>query len=339
MAKMRAVQVSRAGGPLEVVERDVPEPARGEVRIRVQACGICHSDVLTKDGGFPGQQYPRVPGHEVVGVVDALGADVARLAEGQRVGVGWNGGWCGWCDPCRRGDFFACRTSTRVTGITGDGGYADFMVAPQEAVARVPDELAATDAAPLLCAGLTTFNALRNSGARGGDLVAVLGLGGLGHLGVQYAARMGFRTVAIARGRDKEPLARRLGAVRYVDSTGEDPAAALAALGGARVVLATVTSGEAMSATIGGLAPRGRLMVLGAPPSLEAGAFALIAGQRAIQGWYSGVSIEAEDTLAFSVLAGVRSMNEVYPLERAAEAFERMLSGKARFRVVLETGA
>ena len=338
MAKMRAVQVSRAGGPLEVVERDVPEPGRGEVRIRVQACGICHSDAITKDGGFPGLAYPRVPGHEVVGVVDALGADVARLAVGERVGVGWNGGWCGRCDPCRRGDFFACQTSTRVTGITGDGGYAEYMTAPQEAVARIPDELAAADAAPLLCAGLTTFNALRNSGARGGDVVAVLGLGGLGHLGVQYAAKMGFRTVAIARGRDKEPLARQLGAARYVDSTSEDPAAALSALGGARVVLATVTNGEAMSATIGGLAPRGKLMVLGAPPSLEASAFALIAGQRAIQGWYSGVSVEAEDTLAFSVLAGVRSMNEVYPLERAPEAYERMMSGKARFRVVLVTG-
>ena len=338
MAKMRAVQVSRAGGPLEVVERDVPDPGRGEVRIRVQACGICHSDAITKDGGFPGLAYPRVPGHEVVGVIDALGADVARLAVGERVGVGWNGGWCGRCDPCRRGDFFACRTSTRVTGITGDGGYAEYMTAPQEAVARIPDELAAADAAPLLCAGLTTFNALRNSGARGGDVVAVLGLGGLGHLGVQYAAKMGFRTVAIARGRDKEPLARQLGAARYVDSTSEDPAAALSALGGARVVLATVTNGEAMSATIGGLAPRGKLMVLGAPPSLEASAFALIAGQRAIQGWYSGVSVEAEDTLAFSVLAGVRSMNEVYPLERAPEAYERMMSGKARFRVVLVTG-
>ena len=338
MAKMRAVQVSRAGGPLEVVERDVPDPGRGEVRIRVQACGICHSDAITKDGGFPGLAYPRVPGHEVVGVVDALGADVARLAVGERVGVGWNGGWCGRCDPCRRGDFFACRTSTRVTGITGDGGYAEYMTAPQEAVAHIPDELAAADAAPLLCAGLTTFNALRNSGARGGDVVAVLGLGGLGHLGVQYAAKMGFRTVAIARGRDKEPLARQLGAARYVDSTSEDPAAALSALGGARVVLATVTNGEAMSATIGGLAPRGKLMVLGAPPSLEASAFALIAGQRAIQGWYSGVSVEAEDTLAFSVLAGVRSMNEVYPLERAPEAYERMMSGKARFRVVLVTG-
>ena len=338
MAKMRAVQVSRAGGPLEVVERDVPDPGRGEVRIRVQACGICHSDAITKDGGFPGLAYPRVPGHEVVGVIDALGADVARLAVGERVGVGWNGGWCGRCDPCRRGDFFACRTSTRVTGITGDGGYAEYMTAPQEAVARIPDELAAADAAPLLCAGLTTFNALRNSGARGGDVVAVLGLGGLGHLGVQYAAKMGFRTVAIARGRDKEPLARQLGAARYVDSTSEDPAAALSALGGARVVLATVTNGEAMSATIGGLAPRGKLMVLGAPPSLEASAFALIAGQRAIQGWYSGVSVEAEDTLAFSVLAGVRSMNEVYPLERAPEAYERMIGGKARFRVVLVTG-
>jgi D-arabinose 1-dehydrogenase-like Zn-dependent alcohol dehydrogenase len=335
MAKMRAAQFAKAGGSLEVVERDVPDPQRGQVRIRVQACGVCHSDVLAQVGGFPGLVYPRVPGHEVIGVVDAVGADVARLKEGQRVGVGWNGGWCGVCDPCRRGSFFACRRSTLVTGLTSDGGYAEYMVAPHESVAVVPDDLQPMDAAPLLCAGLTTFNALRNAGARGGDLVAVLGLGGLGHLGVQFAARMGFRTVAIARGKDKEPLAKQLGAWRYIDSTSEDPAAVLTALGGASLVLATVTNGEAMSATIGGLGPRGTLMVLGAPDSLEAGAFQLIAGMRSIQGWYSGTSIDAEDTLAFSALAGVRSMNEPYPLDRAHEAFERMLSGKARFRVVL----
>jgi D-arabinose 1-dehydrogenase-like Zn-dependent alcohol dehydrogenase len=339
MAKMRAVQVAKAGGPLELVERDVPDPGRGTVRIKVQACGVCHSDDITKSGHFPGIVYPRVPGHEVIGLIDAVGADVKLLKQGQRVGVGWNGGYCGSCHPCRRGDFFGCATSTLVTGITSDGGYADYVVVPAEAVALVPDELSAIDAAPLMCAGVTTFNALRNSGARAGDLVAVLGLGGLGHLGVQFAVKMGFRTVAIARGKDKEPLAKQLGAWKYVDSRAEDPAAALQALGGARVVLATVTNGEAMSATLGGLGLNGTLMVLGAPPSLEAGAFLLIAGKRSIQGWYSGTSIDSEDTLAFSVMSGVRSMNEVYPLERAAEAFDRMMGGEARFRVVLTTGA
>ena len=338
MAKMRAVQVAKANGPLELVERDVPDPGRGTVRVKVQACGICHSDVITKDGLFPGIQYPRVPGHEVVGVIDAVGADVALWKPGQRVGVGWNGGYCGACDPCRRGQMFGCATATKVTGITHDGGYADYMIAPAESVALVPDDLSAIDAAPLMCAGVTTFNALRNSGARAGDVVAVLGLGGLGHLGVQFAVKMGFRTVAIARGKDKEPLAKQLGAWKYVDSRAEDPAAALAALGGARVVLATVTNGEAMSATIGGLGLNGTLMVLGAPPSLETGAFVLIAGRRSIAGWYSGMSIDSQDALAFSVLTGVRSMNEVYPLERVGEAYERMLSGDARFRVVLTTG-
>lgn len=339
MATMRAVQVSKAGGPLELVERPVPEPGPGEVRIRVRACGVCHSDVLTKEGHFPGLHYPRVPGHEVLGVVDALGPGVTGLAVGQPAGVGWNGGYCGTCTSCRRGDFFACETSTLVTGVTSDGGYADYMVAPRNAVARVPDELAAADAAPLLCAGVTTFNALRNSGARPGDLVAVHGLGGLGHLGVQFAARMGFRTVAIARGADKEPLARELGAWRYVDSRAEDPAAVLRALGGARIVLATVTSGEAMAVVANGLGTNGTLLVLGAPESLQVSPLFLISGRRSIKGWYSGLAIDSEDTLAFSVLTGVRSMNEVYPLERAAEAYERMLSGKARFRVVLTTGA
>jgi alcohol dehydrogenase/propanol-preferring alcohol dehydrogenase len=338
MAKMRAVQVTKAKGPLELVERDVPEPGRGEVRIKIQACGVCHSDSVTKDGVMPGIQYPRVPGHEVIGVIDAVGADVTRWRQGQRVGVGWNGGYCGVCDACRRGDFFACQTSTLITGVTSDGGYADYMIAPSSAIVLVPDELSAVEAAPLLCAGVTTFNALRNSGARGGDLVAVLGLGGLGHLGVQFAARMGFRTVAIARGKDKEALAKELGAWRYIDSKAADPGAALAALGGARVVLATVTNGEAMSATLSGLAPHGTLMVLGVPESLETGAYLLIAGKRSIQGWYSGTSIDSQDTLSFSVLTGVRSMNEIYPLERAAEAYARMLSGDARFRVVLTTG-
>jgi D-arabinose 1-dehydrogenase-like Zn-dependent alcohol dehydrogenase len=338
MPQMRVVQVERANGPLVIVRRDVPEPGAGEVRIKVEACGICHSDTLTKGGGFPGLVFPRVPGHEVVGSIDAVGPGVAKWKRGDRAGVGWHGGNCGYCDTCRRGDFFACETATRVTGITSDGGYGEFMIARAEAVARVPEGLSAVDAAPLMCAGLTTFNALRNSGARPGDLVAVLGLGGLGHLGVQFAAKMGFRTVAIARGTDKAPLAKELGAWRYIDSQAENPAAALQALGGARVVLATVTNGPAMTAVLGGLGVHGDLLVLGAPESLEASPFLLIFGSRAIKGWYSGTSIDSQDTLAFSVLTGVRSMNEVFPLERAAEAYERMMSGAARFRVVLTMG-
>jgi D-arabinose 1-dehydrogenase-like Zn-dependent alcohol dehydrogenase len=338
MAQMRVVQVDRPNGPLEVVRREIPEPGAGEVRIKVEACGICHSDTLTRTGAFPGLAFPRVPGHEIVGSIDAVGPGVSRWKRGDRAGVGWHGGQCGYCDTCRRGDFFACETATRVTGITSDGGYGEYMLARAEAVARVPEELSAVEAAPLMCAGVTTFNALRNSGARPGDLVAVLGLGGLGHLGVQFANRMGFRTVAIARGQDKAPLAKELGAWRYVDSQAEDPAAALQALGGARVVLATVTNGPAMTATLGGLGVHGDLLVLGAPESLEASPFLLILGERNIKGWYSGTSIDSQDTLAFSVLTGVRSMNEVYPLERVAEAYDRMMSGAARFRVVLTMG-
>jgi alcohol dehydrogenase/propanol-preferring alcohol dehydrogenase len=335
---MRAIQVTRAGGPLELVERAIPEPGPGFVRIKVQACGICHSDVMTKEGAFPGITYPRVPGHEVIGVIDAMGKDVPRWTVGQRVGVGWHAWHCGYCDACRRADFFACQTGTQITGVSIDGGYADYMIAPATALALVPAELKAMDAAPLMCAGLTTFNALRNSGANPGDLVAILGVGGLGHLGVQYAAKMGYRTVAIARGKDKEPVARQLGATYYIDSRSADPAVELAKLGGAKVVLATVTDGPAMSATIGGLAPRGRLMVLGAAGPMEISPILLIMGRRAIEGWYSGTSIDAQDTLAFSADSGVRSMNEAYPLERAAEAFDRMMSGQARFRVVLTTG-
>ncbi|HVM61136.1 MAG TPA: alcohol dehydrogenase [Verrucomicrobiae bacterium] len=338
MAKMRVVQVTKAGGPLEMVERDIPAPSAGKVRIKVQACGVCHSDSLVKEGHWPGLQYPRVPGHEVIGVVDALGQGVAGWTVGQRVGVGWHGGHCGRCDSCRRGDFFACQAGLLTTGISFDGGYADYMIAPEQALAAVPDELSEVEAAPLMCAGVTTFNALRNSGARGGDVVAILGLGGLGHLGVQFAAKMGFKTVGIARGKDKEPLARKLGAWHYIDSQSEDPAAELRKLGGAKVVLATVTNGEAMTATVGGLAPNGMLLVVGAPPSLEVSAFALIAGMRSVKGWYSGTSIDSQDALAFSAFAGVRSMNEAFPLERASEAYERMMSGKARFRVVLTTG-
>ena len=339
MPTMRAIQVSRANGPLELVERPIPDPAAGTVRIKVQACGICHSDVLTKDGHWPGITFPRVPGHEVIGVIDAMGKDVPpRWQAGQRVGVGWHAWHCGWCDNCRRSDYYACQTGVQVTGISIDGGYADYLVAPATALAEVPEELKAADAAPLMCAGVTTYNALRNAGARPGDLVAILGIGGLGHLGVQYAARMGFRTVAIARGKDKEPLARELGAVHYIDSQSADPAAELTKLGGAKVVLATVTHGPAMSATVGGLAPRGRLMVLGAAGPMEASPLTLLMGRRAIEGWYSGTSIDSQETLAFSVQSGVRSMNEAYPLEKAAEAYDRMLSGKARFRVVLTTG-
>jgi D-arabinose 1-dehydrogenase-like Zn-dependent alcohol dehydrogenase len=338
MSKMRAVQVAQAGGPLELVERDIPEPGDGLVRIKVEACGVCHSDSLTVEGGFPGLTYPRVPGHEVIGVIDAVGPGVAGWSPGQRVGVGWNGGYCGYCEACRRGNFFVCQTFTEITGVTCDGGYADYVVARASGVARVPDGLSPEEAGPLMCAGLTTFNAIRNSGARPGDTVAILGVGGLGHLGVQFAAKMGFNTVAIARGTDKEPLARELGASHYVDTQTEDPAEALQKLGGAHVIVATVTHGEAMAAAMGGLAPRGRLMVLGAAESLEASPLLLIMGNRSIEGWYSGTSIDSQDTLAFSQLAGVRSMNEVYPLERAAEAYERMMSGKARFRVVLTTG-
>ena len=339
MSKMRAVQVAQAGGPLELVERDIPEPGAGLVRIKVEACGVCHSDSLTVEGGFPGLMYPRVPGHEVIGVIDAVGPGVAGWSPGQRVGVGWNGGYCGYCEACRRGNFFVCQTFTEITGVTRDGGYADYVVARASGVARVPDGLSPEEAGPLMCAGLTTFNAIRNSGARPGDTVAILGVGGLGHLGIQYAAKMGFNTVAIARGTDKEPLARELGAAHYVDSRAEDPAEELQKLGGAKVIVATVTHGEAMAAAMGGLAARGRLMVLGAAEALEVSPLLLIMGNRSVEGWYSGTSIDSQDTLAFSQLAGVRSMNEVYPLDRAAEAYERMMSGEARFRVVLTTGS
>jgi D-arabinose 1-dehydrogenase-like Zn-dependent alcohol dehydrogenase len=336
--KMRAVQVGRAKGPFEIVERDIPEAGPGTVRIKVQACGVCHSDSLTKEGGFPGLEYPRVPGHEVVGIVDAVGPGVSGWTPGDRVGVGWNGGYCGFCDACRRGDFFACQTATRITGITSDGGYADYLVAQASAVARVPHELSDIEAAPLLCAGITTFNALRYSGAGPGEVVAILGLGGLGHLGVQYAAKMGFKTIAIARGPDKEPLARKLGAAHYIDSQAQDPAAELARFGGAKAILATVTSSEAMRAVVGGLAVNGILMVIGAVGSLEVNPLFLLNGCRSVKGWYSGTSIDSQDALRFSVLTGVRSMNEMLPLERVNEAYERMMSGKARFRVVLTMG-
>jgi D-arabinose 1-dehydrogenase-like Zn-dependent alcohol dehydrogenase len=337
MATMRVVQVSRPKGPFEIVERQIPEPNAGSVRIKVLACGVCHSDSFLKEGLYPGMTYPRVPGHEVSGVIDAVGPGVAGLSSGQRVGVGWHGGYCGHCEHCRRGELFACVTG-QVTGITFDGGYGEYMIAPASAVARMPSELPPVDAAPLMCAGITTFNALRNSGARPGDVVAVLGLGGLGHLAVQYAVRMGFHTVGIARGKDKEPLARRLGASIYIDSQGQDPAAELQKLGGAKVILATATSGDAMNAVQGGLAVNGTLLVVGAAASLQVSPSFLIGGCRSVKGWYSGTAIDSEDTLAFSALTGVRSMNETFPLERAGEAYDRMMSGKARFRVVLTMG-
>jgi D-arabinose 1-dehydrogenase-like Zn-dependent alcohol dehydrogenase len=338
MSKMRAVQVSKGNGPFELVEREIPAPGADQVRLKVQACGICHSDSLTKEGAYPGIQYPRVPGHEVAGIIDEVGKGVVGWTRGQRVGVGWHGGYCGHCEPCRRGDFFACQWG-QVTGITYDGGYADYMVAHSSALALLPEELSTIEAGPLVCAGVTTFNSLRNSGARPGDVVAILGLGGLGHLGVQFAAKMGFKTVAIARGSDKEALARELGAHHYIDSQTKDVVAELAKLGGAKVIVATVTNAEAMSATMGGLAVNGKLMVLGAPyEPLAVPALLLIGGRRSVAGWYSGTSIDSQDTLSFSTLSGVRAMTEVFPLERAAEAYDRMMSGKARFRVVLTTG-
>ena len=336
MSTMRVVQVARPDGPLEIVERPVPEPGANEVRIKVEACGVCHSDTFTKKAMFPGIALPRVPGHEVIGRIDALGAGVPRWAVGDRVGVGWHGGQCGHCDNCRRGDFFACQVLHRITGVTADGGYGEYMLALPSALARVPEGLGAEEAAPLMCAGVTTFNSLRNSGARPGDLVAVLGLGGLGHLAVQYAARMGFRVVAIARGASKESFAMRLGAHDYLDSQAQDPAQGLLALGGAKVILATAASAEAMQACMGGLAPRGTLLVVGAVPRLEVPPFQLIGGNQSVRGWYSGTAIDSQDTLEFSLRTGVRSLNEVYPMARVGEAYDRMISGEARFRVVLK---
>jgi D-arabinose 1-dehydrogenase-like Zn-dependent alcohol dehydrogenase len=339
MGRMRAAQIPAAKGPYQIVERGIPEPGPGSVRVKVQASGICHSDSLTKEGLWPGIQYPRVPGHEVAGTVDAIGAGVTDFEKGARVGLGWHGGHCGHCARCRRGDFVTCHFG-QIPGITFDGGHADYVIAPQVALARIPEGLSATDAGPLMCAGVTTFNSLRHAGAPSGALVAVLGIGGLGHLGVQFAARMGYETVAIARGKDKEPLARKLGAHHYIDSEVQDPAKELTALGGARVVLATVTSGKAMTAALGGLAIDGTFVVLGAAHEpIEVSPFLLIPGRRRIVGWPSGTSADSQDTLAFAARNGVKPMNELFPLERAAEAYDRMMSGKARFRAVLTAGS
>jgi D-arabinose 1-dehydrogenase-like Zn-dependent alcohol dehydrogenase len=335
---MRAVQVTEPGGRLELVEREVPTPGPGEVRVKVQACGVCHSDMFAVTGGFPGVSFPIVPGHEIAGVVDAVGDGVRGWDVGRRVGVGWFGGSCGYCEPCRRGDMIACQNNG-IPGVTFDGGYADHVVVPAGALASIPDELDAADAAPLLCAGVTTFNALRGSVARGGDTVAILGVGGLGHLGVQFARRLGFRTVAIARGTEKEPLARELGAHHYIDSTAQDPAAELQALGGATVILATVTSSAAMAACAGGLKPNGRLIVVGASMDpLELPPAMFIGGSTGLVGHASGTSQDSQDTLAFSELTGVRPMIETLPLEEAQAAYDRMMAGDARFRMVLVTG-
>jgi D-arabinose 1-dehydrogenase-like Zn-dependent alcohol dehydrogenase len=334
----RFVQVSKPGGPLEIVDRDIPEPGPAQVRIKVQACGICHSDSLIKEGQFPGILYPRVPGHEVAGVIDKVGSDVTDWKIGQRVGVGWVGGYDGTCEFCRRGDFFACR-HTQVTGITYDGGYADYMIANIEGLALIPKELSDIEAAPMMCAGVTTYNALRNSGARVGDLVAILGIGGLGHLAIQFAAKMGFNTIAIARGRNKEELVAKLGARHYIDTESQNVAEELSKLGGAKVILATVPSGKVMSTVLGGLGVNGKLIVIGVSGEpLEVPLLPLLSGRQSIQGWPGGSSIDSQDTMSFSALSGVRSMNEVFPLEQAAEAYELMMSGKARFRAVLTTG-
>lgn len=336
MTKMRAVQVARPKGSLELVERDIPNPGPGQVRIKVHACGICHSDSIVVEGIFP-IQYPRIPGHEAAGVIDAVGAGVTNWKPGQKVGVGWYGGHDGTCESCRRGDFVTCQNGL-ISGVSFDGGYAEYMVAPQEALALIPEGLSFIDAGPLMCAGITTFNALRNSGVRPGELVAIQGIGGLGHLGVQFASKMGFKTVAIARGQDKKELALKLGARYYIDTNAQNVTEELNKLGGAKAILATATSGKAIASTVDGLAVDGKLIIVGAAfDPLEISAISLIMKRRSIVGWPSGTSIDSQDALEFSARMGIRSMNEVFPLEKAPEAYARMMSGKARFRVVLTT--
>jgi D-arabinose 1-dehydrogenase-like Zn-dependent alcohol dehydrogenase len=335
MAKMKVAQVAKPGADFEIVEREIPQPGPREVRIRVQACGVCHSDSLVKDGLWPGIVYPRVPGHEVAGVIDEAGADVTQWKKGQRVGVGWHGGQDGTCLPCRRGDFGNC-AHLKISGVSFDGGYAEYMLAPVEALAIMPESLDAAEAAPLLCAGVTTFNALRHSGAMPSDLVAVQGIGGLGHLGIQFAQKFGYRTVAVGRGPENAALAKKLGASVYIDSGATNAAAELQKLGGARVMLATAPSSKAMSSLIDGLGMNGRLMVVGATMDpLEVTPLQLIFGMRSVQGWASGIPTDSEDTLRFAELTGVRPMIEKYPMSKVNEAYARMMSGKAEFRVVL----
>lgn len=333
--KMKVAQISKPNGDWEIVEREIPEPAAGEVRVKVDACGICHSDVLVKEGLWPGLQYPRVPGHEVAGTIHALGDNVKVWSQGQRVGVGWHGGHCFVCEQCRRGDFAMC-VNRKVTGIDFDGGYAEYMIAPTTALAAIPEEVPAEEAGPFMCAGVTVYNALRNSGARAGDVVAVHGIGGLGHLGIQYARQMGFDTVAINRRNDKEQLALKLGAQHYIDATATDVVAELQKLGGARVILATAPSAQAISPLVDGLSPNGLLLVPAAPPEpLSINVFSLITHRSSVAGWYSGTARDSQDTLEFSALNDVHPMIEKYPLDRVAEAYEQMHSGKVRFRVVL----
>lgn len=338
MTTSRVMEVPKPGADFRLVEREVPKPGPGQVRIRVEACGICHSDMLVKGGYWPGIQYPRVPGHEVAGRVDEVGEGVRTWAKGDRVGVGWYGGHCGVCRSCRQGKFVLCQEGL-VCGISYDGGYADHMIAPQQALARIPDEIGAAEAGPLLCAGITTFNALRNSGAPAGSVAVVQGVGGLGHLGIQFASRLGFRTVAVSRGSDKRELAMKLGAHDYLDTDKADVTAELSRLGGASVILATAPSGKAAAALIGGLGPDGKLLVIGAGTDpIEVPPIALLTKRTSIQGWPSGVASDSEDTMRFSALTGVRPMIETFPLERAGEALAHMMENKVRFRSVLVTG-
>jgi D-arabinose 1-dehydrogenase-like Zn-dependent alcohol dehydrogenase len=332
---MKAAQATGAEGLLEIVEREIPEPGVGQVRIKVQACGVCHSDALVVEGSWPGISYPRVPGHEVAGIVDAVGSGVLEWRVGERVGVGWHGGHDGTCRECRRGDFRNCRNQ-KIPGISYDGGYQEFMLAPAEALVPIPDSLSDVDAAPLLCAGITTYNALRHAGALPGDLVAVQGIGGLGHLGIQFANKFGYWVAAVGRGTQSEPLAKKLGADLYIDSKTQNAAEELQQLGGARVILATAPNSKAMSELVGGLGPNGKLLVIGAAfDPIEVAPVQLIIGSKSINGWAAGTPAASEDTLRFAELRGVRAMIETYPLEKAAEAYSHMMSGKAEFRVVL----
>ncbi|MGA3201833.1 MAG: alcohol dehydrogenase [Bryobacteraceae bacterium] len=333
---MRVAQVAAAHGPIEVVERPVPSPGPGKVRLKVEACGLCHSDLLTKEGLFPGLAYPRIPGHEIAGVIDAVGDGVANWTKGQRVGVGWVGGHCTVCHPCRRGDFAACQR-LEIPGILYDGGYAEYMITSSQGLAAIPDALSFVEAAPLLCAGITTFNALRHSGALPGDVVAVQGLGGLGHLGIQYANKMGFETVAIGRGEDKKAFATQLGAHHYIDTNAADPAAALQKLGGAKTILATAPDSKSMSPLVAGLGVEGTLMVVGVgPDNVEVSPMQIVSARRSVKGWPSGTATDSEDAMRLAALSGIRPMIETFPLAEAAAAYERMISGKARFRVVLK---
>jgi D-arabinose 1-dehydrogenase-like Zn-dependent alcohol dehydrogenase len=334
-ATMKAAQIGKPGAGFQIVERAIPSPGPGQVRIKVQACGVCHSDALTVEGAWPGIQYPRIPGHEVAGVIDEVGSGVTAWKKGQRAGVGWHGGHDNTCRECRRGDFINCRNQ-QIAGISYDGGYQQYMIAPVEALVSIPDSLKDVDAAPLLCAGITTYNALRHSGALPGDLVAVQGIGGLGHLGVQFANKFGYKVAAIGRGPENAALAKKLGATLYIDSKATNAAQELQKLGGAKVILATAPNSKAMSELIDGLGPNGKLLVIGAAfDPIEVTPVQLIMGNKSIEGWASGTPADSDDTLRFAELTGVRPMIETYPLEKAADAYARMMSGKAEFRVVL----